>query len=315
MSSTDGKPTAESVAQALSDKIAGKTVLITGVTPKGFGAEAARVAAKMGAKVVLAGRSQSTIQETADAIKKETPNADMKELIIDLGSQKSVRKAADEVLRYSSPVDVLILNAAVMGTPWGKTEDGLETQFGTNHIGNFLFTNLIIPKLLESPSPRVLSVSSVGHFWGQIRFDDYNFEDGKAYNKFQAYGQSKTANILFAVELAERFKDRNLVAFSCHPGGSHTGLGRNMTKEDFQKFPDHFNPDGTPKGNWLRSTSECVANYFIAGFDPSIADKSGSYLTDCKVANEVAAPYALNKENAKKLWELSEKIVGQKFPA
>ncbi|EIM90352.1 NAD-P-binding protein [Stereum hirsutum FP-91666 SS1] len=311
----DGQSTAESVAHVLSDKIVGKTVIITGVSPKGIGAEAARAFAKAGAKVVLSGRNQSKLQETADAIKKETPGADIRELILDLGSQKSVRKAADEVLKYSGPVDALILNAGVMGTPWEKTEDGIEKQFATNHVGNFLFTNLIIPKLLEAPSPRVLAVSSVGHFWGQVRFEDYNFEDGKVYDKWEAYGQSKTAVILFAVELAERFKDTKLVVFSCHPGGAATGLARHMTKEDLEKFADYFNPDGTPKGNWLKTVGECAANYLVAGFDPSIADKSGSYLTDCQVANEQAAPYALDKDSAKKLWDLSEKLVGQKFPA
>ncbi|KAI0031069.1 NAD-P-binding protein [Vararia minispora EC-137] len=304
--------TGESAAKALASDIKGKTVIVTGVSPGGFGAETARILALVGAKVVLAGRSLSKIQAAAQAIKEEVPNAELKQLILDLGSQKAVREAAAEVLKYDGPVDVVILNAGVMGTPYAKSPEGLESQLATNHIGNFLFTNLIMPKLLESSAPRVVSASSVGHFWGPFRFDDYGFEDGETYDKWAAYGQSKTANILFAVELAERYKNK-LTVFSCHPGEAPTGLFQYMTKEDFEKFGDNFNADGTPKGDWIRTVEECTVTYVAAGFDQSIADKSGSYVKDGKVANEQAAPYALDKESAKKLWDLSEKLVGQTF--
>ncbi|KJA19690.1 hypothetical protein HYPSUDRAFT_44061 [Hypholoma sublateritium FD-334 SS-4] len=308
----DTSSTGESVATALASCIKGKTVIVTGVTPGGYGAETVRVLALVGAKVVLAGRTLSKIQATMGAVKKEIPGADLKTLILELGSQKSVREAAAEVLAYDTPVDVVILNAGVMGTPYEKTEDGLELQFATNHIGNFLFANLIIPKLLESPAPRVVAVGSVGHFWGPVRFDDYNFEDGKVYDKWLAYGQSKTANILFAIELAELYKDR-LLAFSLHPGGAATSLNQHMTKEDYEKFSDFFNSDGTPKGDWVRSVAEGTATQIVAAFDPSIVGSNGSYLVDAKLAPEQAAPYATDKDNAKKLWELSETLVGQKF--
>ncbi|KAG6902068.1 hypothetical protein C0995_004766 [Termitomyces sp. Mi166 len=324
------------VAKAFSSEIKGKrvsrTVIVTGVTLGGFGAEAARVLASEGAEVVLAGRSTNKIKETTNAIKAEFPHAKLKELFFDLNSQSAIRKSAAEVLAYDGPVDILMLNAGIMGTPYMRTEEGLESQFGNNHIGNFLFTNLVLPKLFEAPAPRVVCVSSVGHFWGPVKFDDIGFDEGKAYDKWAAYGQSKTANILFAVELAERYKDTKLKVFSIHPGGAATSLHRHMTKEDYEKFSDYYNPDGTPKGDWVRSVSQSTATHIVAGFDPSIADKSGSYLTDCKVANEQAAPYALDKvipttcilevwhltprhlqENAKKLWTISEEIVGQKF--
>ncbi|KAF8066768.1 NAD-P-binding protein [Lyophyllum atratum] len=311
----DNNTHAMEVADTFAAEIKGKTVLVTGVTAGGLGAEAARVLALHGANLILAGRSSSKIQETIANIEKEAPNTKTTELILDLNSQKAVRKAADEILAYPGPIDVVILNAGIMGTPYEKTEDGLESQFGNNHIGNFLFTNLILPKVLESKAPRVVSVASVGHFWGGVRFEDYGFEDGKTYDKWIAYGQSKTANILFAVELAERYKNTNLKAFSLHPGGANTGLHKHMTAEDYIKFADYYNPDGTPKGDWVRSISQCTATHIVAGFDPSIADKSGSYLTDCKVTNEAAAPYATDKENAAKLWALSEEIIGQKFSA
>ncbi|KIJ54346.1 hypothetical protein M422DRAFT_221928 [Sphaerobolus stellatus SS14] len=313
MTNFDTNSTAESVAKALATEIRGKTVIVTGVTPGGYGAEAARVLALEGAKVVLAGRSLSKIKATAEAIKKETPDAELRELVLDLGSHKSVREAAEEVLKYSEAIDVLILNAGVMGTPYEKTVDGLELQFATNHVGNFLFTNLIIPKLFEAPAPRVVTVSSVGHQWGPVRFHDYGFQDGKVYDKWVAYGQSKTASILFTVELADRYKNTKLRAFSIHPGGAATSLHQHMTKEDYERFSDFYNPDGTAKGNWLRTVEQCSATHIIAGFDPSIADQTGAYLTECKIATDQVAPYAINKENATKLWTLTEELVGQKF--
>ncbi|GLB44981.1 putative NAD-P-binding protein [Lyophyllum shimeji] len=313
MPAFDKKTTATEVADAFAADIKGKTVIVTGVTAGGYGAEVARVLASHGAKVVLAGRSSKKIQETAENIRKETPKAELRELVLDLSSQKSVRSAAEEVLKYSGPVDVAILNAGIMGTPYAKTAEGLESQFGSNHVGHFLFTNLIMPKLLEAPAPRVVSVASVGHFWGPVRFDDYGFEEGKTYDKWAAYGQSKTANILFAVEVAERYKPTKLKAFSLHPGGAATGIASSMTKEDYEKFSDYYNPDGTPKGDWMGTLETSTATHLVAAFDPSIADKNGAYLVDGNVANEQAAPYALDKDQAAQLWTLSEELVGQKF--
>ncbi|KAJ6453378.1 NAD-P-binding protein [Mycena sanguinolenta] len=314
MPAFDINSTGESVGKLFADKIKGKTVIVTGVSPGGFGADTARALALYGAKFVLAGRSLSKIQATADAIKKEIPTADLKEVVLDLSSQKAVRHAAEEVLSYPGPIDVVITNAGVMGTPYTKTVDGLELQFASNHIGHFLFVSLIMPKLLESPAPRVVLGSSVGHAWGPVRFNDYGFEDGKTYDKWLAYGQSKTAVILHGVELAERYKGR-LVVFSVHPGSAATNLNSYMTKEDYEKFSEFFHPDGTPKGDWSRSIGQGSATYFVAAFDPSIADQSGAYLSDCKIATELVAPHAIDKEAAKELWVLSEKLVGQKFDA
>ncbi|KAG6829140.1 hypothetical protein H0H87_012509 [Tephrocybe sp. NHM501043] len=313
MPAFDNNTEAIDVAKAFASDIKGKRVIVTGITLGGLGAEAARVLVAQGAEVVLAGRTSAKIKATADAIKAEFPDAKLKELIFDLNSQAAIRKSAAEVLAYEGPVDVVILNAGIMGTPYQRTEEGLESQFGNNHIGNFLFTNLILPKVLESSSPRVVSVASVGHFWGPVLFDNYGFDEGKTYEKWAAYGQSKTANILFAVELAERYKDTKLKVFSLHPGGASTSLHQHMTKEDYEKFSDYYNADGTAKGDWVRTVPQVTATHIVAAFDPSIADQSGSYLVDLKIANEQAAPYALDKENAKKLWTLSEEIVKQKF--
>ena len=170
--------TAEEVAIALASSIAGKTVLVTGVSPGGLGAYFAKAIAPYQPKlIILAGRSPSKTAETAKEIEAAQPGVATRTLELDLSSQAQVRKAAAEVLTYPEPIDVLVNNAAVMGTPYQKTADGIELQFGTNHIGHFLFTNLIIPKLLESmKGPRIVNVSSDGHRLSDIRWDDINFE-------------------------------------------------------------------------------------------------------------------------------------------
>ncbi|KAJ7745006.1 hypothetical protein DFH07DRAFT_977954 [Mycena maculata] len=223
----DINSTGERVGKVFADRIKGKTVIVTGVSPGGFGADTARVLALYGARVILAGRSLTKIKATADAVKK-VPNADLKELVIDLGSLKSVRRAAEEVLGYSVPIDVVITNAGVMGTPYQKTVDGIEFQLACNHVGHY-FIKLILPKLLEAPEPRVVLGVSVGHFWGGVRFEDYNFEDGKN-------GQSKSAVIFHGVALAERYN--KLVVFSVHPGSAATNLDSTMTMEDYERCPD-----------------------------------------------------------------------------
>jgi NAD(P)-dependent dehydrogenase (short-subunit alcohol dehydrogenase family) len=159
----------------------------------------------------------SRTEAAITAIRKESPNVDMRALLVDFSSYKSCRDGAAKVLRSYSVVDVLILGHGIMATPYRKTVDGAESQIGTNHFGPFLFTNLIRPVLMKSADPRVVVVTSAGHRRSGIRFDDYNFSDGKEYDKWAAYGQSKTANILFALSIANRWK--GVTAFSVHPGG------------------------------------------------------------------------------------------------
>ncbi|KAJ7287687.1 NAD-P-binding protein [Mycena rebaudengoi] len=310
MSGFDRNTPGEEVAKLFADKIKGKTVIVTGVS-QGIGLDTARVLALYGAKVVLAGRNLSKLKATAETIKKNVPDAVLKELEIDLSSLKSVRQAAEEVLKYSGPIDVVITNAGVMGTPYEKTVDGFEGQFAANHLGHFLFIQLIIPKLLESSAPRVVLASSSAHHFGPVRFDDYGFQDGKSYDKWAAYGQSKSAINLYGVEFAERYKGK-IVVFSLHPGGVVTNLHSHLTDEDYARFPAYWNEDHSPTG-WEQTIEQCTATYFVAAFDPAIADKSGAYLVDCQLAPEQAAPFSTDKENAKKLWALSEKLVGQKF--
>ncbi|KAK9760946.1 hypothetical protein K7432_014535 [Basidiobolus ranarum] len=311
------KTTAEEAAALFANDIKGKTVLVTGCTWGGLGAEAARVIAKHGAGIViLAGRKQDALDDTISKIKEETPGAKLRSLIIDLASLESVRGAAKEVNDYSEPIDVLINNAAIMASPYNTTVDGFEAQFGVNHLGPFLFTNLILPQILASKTgaPRIVNVSSLGHTLSPIRFTDYGFNGGKDYDKWQAYGQSKTANMLFARELSNRYKGKGLTAFSLHPGVIRTNLERHVdvnvdppavldTDGKTQKVED-FKWKTIPQGS---------ATHIVAAFDPSIKDQSGSYLADAQLNNAGALPYALDDANARKLWALSEQLIGQKF--
>ena len=174
----DATTPAEEAAAALSSYIAGKTILITGVTPGGLGAHFAKVVAAHQPKLlILAGRNPSKSAETVKEIEAANPGVATRTLELDLSSQAQVRKAAAEVLSWPEPIDILVNNAAVMATPYEKTVDGLELQFGTNHIGHFLFTNLVIPKLLQSTQgPRIINVSSGGHRLSDIRWDDIGFQ-------------------------------------------------------------------------------------------------------------------------------------------
>ncbi|KAJ5088100.1 short-chain dehydrogenase [Penicillium angulare] len=308
----------EEVCKVLSSQIKGSKVLITGVTPGSIGGEAAiQLSRHEPSLLVLAGRNSQTLQELDRKIKQETPNIQTRLLVIDLSSQENIRKAAEEVNSYPETLEILINSAGVMASPFSFTKDGIELQFGTNHIGHFLFTNLVLEEILRrGPSRiRVANVSSLGHKRGPVRFDDYNFEEGKAYDKWQAYGQSKTANMLYSVSLAEKLGDKGVEAFSLYPGRIVTGLVKHLTDEDWLNS-GWRHPDGTlntdPKFNWT-TQSQGAAKLIVAAYDPDISDKNGSYLARNAVRNDEAADYALDPQNAEKLWVLSEDLVGQKF--
>jgi len=221
---------AEEVAEFFKDRINGKVVLTTGVSPNSLGAYYVETIAAHDPKLlILAGRDVGKVQETIDAIKKVHPNIPVRFLKFDLADQSQVREAAKEVNGYEENIDILMNNAAVMACPYMTTKDGIEMQFGTGHIGHFLFTNLILPKIMTSgPHPRIVNVSSAGHRSSPIRFDDWNFKNGETYNRWRAYGQTKTANILFSVELAKLYGSNGLEAFSLHPGGIQTNLTQHL---------------------------------------------------------------------------------------
>jgi NAD(P)-dependent dehydrogenase (short-subunit alcohol dehydrogenase family) len=182
--------------------------------------------------IILAGRSKERASTTIDAIKLNHPSVGVSFVTLDTASIKSVRNAAAEIKTLTDKIDVLINNAGVMAVPYSKTEDGLEQQFATNHVGHFLLTNLIIDQIIAAgPGSRIVNLSSFGHRRSPVRFDDYGFQNGETYDPWLAYGQSKTANILFSLSLAEKLKSKGVRSYSVHPGGIWTGLGLHLSAE------------------------------------------------------------------------------------
>lgn len=252
--------------------------MITGVTQGSIGGEVALQLSQFGPSLlILAGRNASKLQATQQALRFASPSTTTRLLILDLSSQAQIRTAASEVNSYAEPcVDRLINNAAIMAAPYSTTEDGLESQFGTNHIGHFLFTNLIMPKLLAAGSQaRIVNVSSSGHRREQIRFEDYNFSNGATYDKWRAYGQSKTANMLFTIALAEKLGPMGMLSYSLYPGRVRTNIAQNLTAEEMRKagwIDDHGNIVPNPALSW-KTLAEGAATTIAAAFDPSIAGK------------------------------------------
>ncbi|EPQ53753.1 NAD P-binding protein [Gloeophyllum trabeum ATCC 11539] len=301
-SSFDFDATAEAVAAALSSHIDGRTILTTGVTPAGLGAGFASVVAAHNPRLlVLAGRNPSKLTECVKDIEIAHPGVKTRTLELDLASQASVRKAAEEVLSWPEPVDILVNNAAIMACPYQKTADGLEMQFGTNHLG-----------------PRVVNVSSAAHRFSDIRWDDIGFKDGQVYDKWRAYGQAKTANILFSVALAEKLGSKGLKVFVLHPGPVQTNLDRYISPHDYADLLALDKELGNkevdlPKFRY-KNVSQGTATYVVAAFDPALNQHNGIYLQDCQLApEEETKPYAVDKGAAERLRKLSEELVGQKF--
>lgn len=246
MSSQYGATTpASEVAKDFSSNICGKTVLITGATPNSLGSHFAETIAAHGpALIILASRSQSTMDTTAAAVAKVAPNVPVRSVVIDLGSLASVRKAGAEVVKLQKEegitIDVLVLNAGLMACPYATTVDGFESQFGINHLGHFVFGNMIIPGMLgQGRKPRIVVVSSEAHTMGPVRFVDPGFSNGEEYDKWRSYGQAKSANALYTWSLAEKLGSQGMQAYSLHPGGIMTNLMKHLDmagNDDFQKM-------------------------------------------------------------------------------
>ena len=205
----------------------GKRILVTGVSA-GIGVETARALAAHGAHVVGAARDLAKAEKATEEVRKAAAdNGGGFELVaLDLGDLKSVRACADALVAKGERLDVVIANAGVMATPLGKTVDGFETQFGTNHLGHFVFVNRIASLMGEGS--RLINLASSGHRFANVNLDDPNFET-TPYEPFVAYGRSKTANILFAVAFDERHKGRGVRAAAVHPGGFRQSLGATWT--------------------------------------------------------------------------------------
>jgi NAD(P)-dependent dehydrogenase (short-subunit alcohol dehydrogenase family) len=291
--------------------LGGKLAIVTGAST-GIGAETARALAAAGANVVLAARNKERTEEAAASIRERVPGAEVEVGMLDLTSLEQARAFAAWYLDTHVELNLLVNNAGVMYTPLERTAEGFEMQFGTNHLGHFLLTCLLVPALLAGAPSRVVNLSSGGHVGSDIVWDDPNFER-REYDKFAAYGQSKTANILFSVELDRRLGDRGVHAYAVHPGMISTELGRYMTRDDMTALVERAKR-GPSGGMPPRKTLEQGAATTVwAATAPELEDQGGTYLADCQVTDE-HAPWARDPESAARLWALSETLVGQQFP-
>jgi NAD(P)-dependent dehydrogenase (short-subunit alcohol dehydrogenase family) len=287
----------------------GTVALVTGAS-SGLGRETTRALAAVGSRVILAGRNDEKLAAVAGQITESAPGAAVEVGHLDLTSLAQVRQFAEDFLAANDRLGLLINNAGVMATPFAHTEDGFELQFGTNHLGHFLLTCLLTPALLSDPPSRIVNLSSGGHLASDILWDDPNFAR-RAYDPFIAYGQSKTANILFTVELERRLSARGVHAYAVHPGLVGTALGRYMTPEVLGQLMEKAKQGGGMPTR--KSLAQGAATSVWAATAPGLEAVGGSYLEDCHVSDHHAA-WALDPVAADRLWALSEELVGQQFP-
>jgi NAD(P)-dependent dehydrogenase (short-subunit alcohol dehydrogenase family) len=302
-------PTALEVVDGVD--LTGKTCVITGAS-SGLGRESTRALAAAGAHVVLAARNPAALADAQAWVQEEAPDAATSSVEVDLTSLASVRSAAAAIRDLAPAVHVLMNNAGVMFTPFSRTSDGFEIQFGTNHLGHFELTRLLAPQLTAANGARIVILSSDGHRLSDVDFDDPNWER-REYDKFLAYGASKTANVLHAVELDRRLRSDGVRAYAVHPGVVATALGRHMTHDDFERLNDfattrrYVSEKTVDVRRDFLTPDRGAATQVWAAVSPELADTGGVYLADCAIRPDVA-PFAVAEDRATRLWELSESL-------
>ncbi len=303
----------------------GRNVLITGGA-SGIGTEAVRALASAGARIHMPGRNPEAGRQVAQSLRETTGNTDIHgDDQLDLASLKSVRDYTDRFLATGEPVHILIDNAGVMACPFGRTADGFETQFGTNHLGHFALTLRLLPALRQAGSARVVVVSSSAHQRSDIHFDDPNYQN-RPYDPWEAYGQSKTANVLFAVALNRRLSGEGITANALMPGGIPTNLARHLAPGGSDA--PWLNEDGSVKEEYrgfFKTAEQGAATTVWAAVGAELEGVGGQYLEDCAVApvlNPADAgeagmsgvmPWAIDPDNAERLWHLSEELTDTRF--
>jgi len=319
------RTTATEAAQVFGEEIRGKVVLITGVSPKSIGeALAIALAAHRPRLLILASRTLSKIRSVTRIIQAAHPHVKVQEVVVDLSNLKSVRKAATEIKglmeKEGREIDVLFNNAGINVSERRLTEEGIELQFATNHLGPFLLSNLLLASINARERVRVVNTSSEAHRISPVRFSDINQTpeakveledlprrgmpegilraDGR-YEPSVAYGQSKTANVLFAVALNKR----GVKSFAVMPGTIATDLARELDEQAVK---------GLTQGNFdWKSADQGAATLVVAGFDPELDSETGVYLDDCQLKRP--SKWASNADKAERLWRLSEDLVGGKI--
>ena len=310
--------------------LSGKKVLVTGASG-GLGEETARALAAAGASVIMAARDNTKNLEAKERILSSNSEAKLELHELNLASLEDVRSSAEEFLSKNESLDLLVNNAGIMCTPFGHTTDGFEQQFGVNHLGHYLFTGLMMPALEKSGASRVVCLSSGAHLICGVNLDDPMFES-RDYDGWESYGQSKSANALFAREFDRRYAEKGIHAFSVHPGMIFTELGRHMTEEDMASLMERrkaqisADEDSNSSDNMMspKTVEAGAATTVWACVEKSLESQGGHYLADCQLgvplASEDSSPgscsmasHILDDKAAGELWELSEQLTGGVF--
>ena len=297
--------------------LSGKTIVVTGGN-SGIGYEAAKQFARKGADVVVACRDMQKAQAAIASITADQRTASVEAMPLDLASLESVRSFGAAFLVRHKALNVLCNNAGVMALPYRKTADGFEMQFGTNHLGHFALTGLLLERLLATPAARVVNVSSGAHRMGSIHFDDLQWERG--YRKWAAYGQSKLANLLFTYELQRKLNAAaaNAISVACHPGYAATNLqaaGPRMEGSTWMESLSEF-------ANRVAAQSAAMGALptVYAATAPDVC--GGDYIGPDGIAELWGNPKKVQSNSrshdtavAAKLWEISEKLTGVRYAA
>ena len=314
MSSYGPETTTDEVIEGVDLSV--RVAIVTGASG-GLGAETARALAARGARVTIAARDLAKAENAAEEIRTSTGNPEIDVLGLELTLPDRVRESAKQWLADHDELNLLINNAGVMACPLDRTVEGWEFQFATNHLGHFLFTGLLVPALVRGAPARVVNLSSAGHRMSPVVFDDIHYED-RPYDKWESYGQSKTANILFSVALNARLAGKGVSAYAVHPGMIMTELGRHMGQQDLEDLMSKRPADA--KMEW-KSVEAGAATSVWAATATELEGQGGRYLEDCGIARQkkteedVAgyADYAVDAEAAERLWRVSEETLGEEF--
>ncbi|KAI1378459.1 putative short-chain dehydrogenase [Hypoxylon crocopeplum] len=313
--------TVNEVVKALGTHALGKTFVITGPSAGGIGATAAiSLASANPTRLILAGRSQSKAQPVIGDIAKISNGAIVTTFVeLDLTNLSSVREAAAKI-RQAAPdgIDGLFNNAGIMAPrEYKKSVDGVELQFAANHLGHFLLTNLLLPDIAKVNG---IVSNATSRAWTLVDpdYDDVNFQDGEKYHGWIAYSRSKTANITFSIALAKRVEELGITVFAVDPG---MALDSNLTKNsgiDNDWFGEGFRiaterANGKAPEQPIINLQQAAATAVLTFLDPALKKSTGSYLEECQIRDGKLPEYVKSSENAEKLWEVSEQLVGEKF--
>ena len=278
-------------------RLQGKTAIVTGAN-SGMGMATVRALSDMGARVIMLCRSEKRGREALERLNSEKPR-DLDLILCDLGDYDTVRSFVSKVRESYSRIDILVNNAGFISLDRQETKEGLERQFGINHIGHFLLTTSLLD--LMGKGSRIVLVASGAHKTGKIHFNDINLHKG--FNVFKAYSQSKLANVLFTRELARRVKDKGITVNCCHPGAVATNIGIDRETGFGKTVTGLLKP-------FFQTPEQGARTAVFLATDDSVADVSGEYFYKCKIAN--SSKRSKDMELAKELFEFSEKLINNK---